>query len=133
MYQRHHASVQVLIVPTDDGANQPILYQSRPSLHGVNPDAAVFVAPPMSVVKKTVLMRTAQASIFNTHEPQLSEPYWTVGASGQKYRGASDPGSEGRRPKTCDIIRIVMKVNHGPGLELSMLFAPHICEPLTSK
>ena len=115
------------------------------------------MAPPTSVtvcvgVDKSVLLQTAQASVHNPHNPQLSTRVQAILDSGSQHsyitnkvkdvlsltpQGTETPsiasfGSEGRRPMTCEVVRITMKVNQGSELDLTMLSVPHICEPLTA-
>ena len=85
---RHHISICPRSYTCDSnqrttttGASQPALpgvpEASHTTKSGLNPDAATFVAPTTFVtmcagVDKTVLLQTAQTSIYNPSKPQLS-------------------------------------------------------------
>ena len=128
---------------------------SEATKSGLSPDATAFVAP-ISVtmcvgVDKSVLLQTAQASVYNPHKPQPSlrvqaildsgsqRSYVTnkvknalsLSPEGTQMLSIASFGSERRWPTMCEVVCVAMEVNHGSELELTMFSVPHICEPLT--
>ena len=125
---------------------------------GLNPNATAFATPPTSVtmcagVDKSVLLQTAQATVYNPQKPQLSLRVRAILDSGSQRSYVTNKiksalsltpegtqmlsiasfGSEGRQPTACEVVHIAMKTNHGVELELTMFSVPHICEPLRAQ
>ena len=119
---------------------------------GLNPGAPTFPAIGLlTEANETVLLQTALTNIYNLNNPQaLLQVRLILDSGSQRSYMASrvketlclEPEDEcqlaiaafGNRrsaSQPCEVVRVGVKVNSGPDLELTLFTVPYICEPLS--
>ena len=123
--------------------------------HGLNPEAAAYKSTSTSLyvdASNTVLLQTAQTVVYNLTAPQSplqvraildsgsQKSYVTsrvkdalsLKPEGEQRVSIQTFGSENEEPRTCEIVRIGMKMQDGDK-EMTLFTVPLICEPLAGQ
>ena len=122
----------------------------------LNPNAATFTgtvptsASMYACTDKSVFLQTAQANVYNPHNPATVMKVCVILDSGSQRSYISrkvkntlnlEPlnlqrlsivtfGAK-RDSKLCEAVNVGMKMKHGTNHEFSVLVVPHICEPIS--
>ena len=141
-------------------SNQPqdATATSQAQRSSLNPHAAIYTTTPTTTslyvnANKTVMLQTAQAHIFNPHQPQLTSEVRIILDSGSqrsyitsRVKDALSLLSEGKQqlsvitfgstkgdPKSCEVVQVGMRTKDGSDQELTLFTVPLICEPLSAQ